>query len=342
MNIQKNIIRVIASVSILLPLFSVGTGNTVEAAASYKNPIATTNYQTMDIRYPSRVTAKEINNYIREYESYTGKTSVFHDQGQLFIQIGTEAGINQLILAAMAIHESAYGTNPLSKGKYNLFSVGAYDSSPYDSSYKFKTVQQAIRYQVYFLKTNYLNPDSWKFKGYHLGNALSGLNYYYASDKQWGEKIAQHAEKMHAFNPDEYANVSIMKGTVLPISITEYSEAFSPNTKATANATLSIKNSIDGSEIISIPQGAEFIVLTKYNNQWFKINFNGTIGYLKVNLSTYNNYFTIKNLVRTTDLKYYTQVLEDNHVVIKNGQTQVYANENVQWISTEGLENVYR
>ncbi|PFJ17695.1 hypothetical protein COD67_21435 [Bacillus cereus] len=344
-NIKRSVIKVLAGVSILLPI-SVAIGNTAEAASSYndlngKLPI-TTNYQTMDIRYPSRVTAKEINDYIRKYESYTGKTSVFHDQGQLFIQIGTETGINQLILAAMAIHESAYGTNVLSKGKYNLFSVGAYDSSPYDSGYKFKTVEQAIRYQAYFLKIGYLNPDSWKFKGYYLGDALSGLNYYYASDKQWGEKIAQHAEKIHAFNPAEYTNTTIMKGTAPSISIPEYEDYFSSKTKATANSALSIKNSIDGSEILSIPQGAEFTVLTKYNNQWFKINFNGTIGYLKVDLSTYNNYFTIKNLVRTADLKYYTQVLENDHVVIKNGQTKVFVNENVRWISTEGLENVYR
>ncbi|HDR4351019.1 MULTISPECIES: glucosaminidase domain-containing protein [Bacillus cereus group] len=317
-------------------------GGTAEATSSYSDPVTTANYQTIDIRYPSRVTAEEINNYIRAYESYTGKTSVFHDQGQLFIQIGTETGINQLILAAMAIHESAYGTNSLSKGKYNLFSVGAYDSSPYDSAYKFNTVEQAVRYQAYFLKTNYLNPDSWKFKGYYLGDALSGMNYYYASDNQWGEAIAQHAEKIHPFDSDEYTNVAKMNGTVLPISIPEYTEEFSSNTKAIANHTLSIKNSIGGSEIISIPQGSEFNVLTKYNNQWFRVSCNGTVGYLKVDLSTYNNYFTIKNLVRTTDLKYYTQLLEDDHVVIKDGQTKVFTNEKVQWISTKDLENVYR
>ncbi|MBO9129107.1 SH3 domain-containing protein [Bacillus sp. 165] len=304
-------------------------------------PVAT-DYKTMDIRYPSKVTAQEINDYISKYETYTGKKSVFSGQGQLFITIGTETGINQLILAAMAIHESAYGTNYLSNWKNNLFSVGAYDSSPYDSAYMFTSVEQAVRYQAYFLKSGYLNPSSWKFKGYYLGDAAGGLNYYYASDKQWGEKIANHANKIHPFNATEYTNISIMDKTASAIALPETVDMFSSETKATANAVLSVKGTIDGSEVTTIPQGAEFTVLAKYNNQWFKVEYNGTIGYFKVNLSTYKTYFQIKNLIRTADYKYYTQVLENDVPVLANGQTQVYVNGQVQSISTSGTEQVYR
>ncbi|MFD3447902.1 SH3 domain-containing protein [Microbacteriaceae bacterium 4G12] len=309
--------------------------------APVAKPVAT-DYKTMDIRYPSKVTASEINSYIQKYENYTGKKSVFHGQGQLFINIGTETGINQLILAAMAIHESAFGTNILSIGKNNLFSVGAYDSSPYDSAYAFNSVEQAVRYQAYILKTFYLNPKAWQFKGYYLGDALGGLNYYYASDKQWGEQIANHANKIHAFNSIEYTNVSIMNGTAPAITLPQTVDTFSSETKATANAVISMKESIGGTEVTSVPKGATFTMLAKYNNQWFKAEYNGKVGYFKVDLSTYKNYFTIKNVIRTPGLKYYTQVLENNNVVVVDGKTKVFVNGQPQWISMNGVEEVYR
>ncbi|WP_028402239.1 SH3 domain-containing protein [Ectobacillus panaciterrae] len=176
-------------------------------------PVAT-DYKTMDLRYPSRVTADEINNYIEKYEALTGKHSVFHGQGQLFINVGTDAGINQLILAAMAIHESAYGTNELAIKKYNLFSVGAYDADPFYYAYTFQSVEQSVKYQAKFLKERYLNPSNWRYKGAYLGDANSGINYYYATDKQWGEKIAAHANRIHPFSAAEYTNVSLMSGAI--------------------------------------------------------------------------------------------------------------------------------
>jgi beta-N-acetylglucosaminidase/uncharacterized protein YraI len=176
-------------------------------------PVAT-DYKTMDLRYPSRVTADEINSYIEKYEKLTGKQSIFHGQGQLFIDVGTEAGINQLILAAMAIHESAYGTNDLAVQKNNIYSIGAYDADPLYYAYIFQSVEHAVKYQAKFLKEGYLNPSNWRFKGYYLGDQNGGLNYYYATDKQWGEKIAAHANKIHPFSAAEYTNVSLMQGSV--------------------------------------------------------------------------------------------------------------------------------
>lgn len=178
-----------------------------------KAPVATS-YQTLDIRFPSKVKASSINNYISKYESYTGKTSIFKGKGQLFINIGKETGINPLILASMAIHESAYGTNELSIQKFNLFSVGAYDEDPLYYAHIFQSVEHSIRYQAKFLKEGYLNPNNWKYKGTHLGNGSGGLNYYYATDKKWGEKIAAHANKIHPFTAQEHTSISLMVGTI--------------------------------------------------------------------------------------------------------------------------------
>jgi len=190
------------------------TGNT-SSSPIIQNPVATS-YNSLDIRYPSKVKAESINNYINNFEKYSGQSSVFDGKGQLFINIGMEAGINPLIIAAMAIHESNFGTNELSIKKYNLFSVGAYDSDPFYYAYTFQNVEHSIKYQVKFLKEQYLNPSSWKYKGPHLGGASDGLNYYYATDKQWGSKITTHANKIYPFNESEYTNVKLMTG-VTPI-----------------------------------------------------------------------------------------------------------------------------
>lgn len=190
--------------------------------SKYVTKVATTNsqktvatsYVNLDIRYPSKVKADEINNYISNYEKYSGKSSVFKGKGQLFIDVGNNAGINPLILASMAIHESAYGTNELSKRKYNLFSVGANDSNPFYYAHIFQNVEHSVKYQAKFLKEDYLNKSSWKYKGSYLGGAKGGLNYYYATDKEWGKKIAAHANRIHPFNGKEHSNIKVMSGVM--------------------------------------------------------------------------------------------------------------------------------
>ncbi|UOY93143.1 SH3 domain-containing protein [Ectobacillus sp. JY-23] len=178
-------------------------------------PVAT-DYKSMNLRYPSQVTASEINSYIQKYEVLTGERSIFGGQGQLFIDVATEAGINQLLFAAMAIHESRFGMNELAVQKYNLFSVGAYDADPLYYAHTFQSVEHAVRYQAKFLRENYLNPSNWRYKGSYLGDGNGGINYYYATDKQWGEKIAAHANKIHPFRAEEYTNIEVMSG-VTPV-----------------------------------------------------------------------------------------------------------------------------
>ncbi len=285
-------------------------------------PVAT-NYQYMDIRYPSEVTAAEINTYIDAYVRQTGKQSVLVGQGQLLIDTATKAGINQLVFAAMAIHESGYGTNSLALEKYNLFSVAAYDSAKYDSAYTFSSVEQALQYQADFLRDGYLNPSSWKFKGYYLGDANGGLNYYYASDKLWGKKIADHMQRIHPFSPEEYSGVEIMDyqryGVTLPYL---YDDFTNMGITGIAKANIPLKSSYQGSTTVAtLPAGASFEVLKKYNDHWFEIKYNNQIYYYKVGMSDYYNYFTITNLLRAPDFTYSRQV---DPKVIPPGYVTVY------------------
>ncbi|MCP8971280.1 SH3 domain-containing protein [Ectobacillus ponti] len=341
------------------PMPSVPAPAPKPAPAPVQQAVATS-YQDLDIRYPSQVTASQINAYVEKYEAYTGKRSVFHGSGDLFIRIGTEAGINQLILAAMAIHESAYGTNILSKWKYNLFSVAAYDSAPYDSAYRFASVEQSIRYQAHFLKSGYLNPDSWKFKGYHLGNKEAGLNFYYASDPAWGEKIANHANKIRPFQPEEYTNISQMTGTTSPVTLPNTVDSFGEGIVAVAKQSLTLRNAIGGSEIGSVPANASFTVLEKSNANQFKVRYQEQTGYVSFSMSQYQQYMQIQNLVRTTkdtvqvyndqgevittlpNFKYVEQVLENGKPVVTNDRTKVKVDGQTVWISIWDKQDVYR
>ncbi|MDP4086643.1 MAG: SH3 domain-containing protein, partial [Bacillota bacterium] len=175
-------------------------------------------YQFLDLRIQSPVTATQINNYIAGYVKSTGKKSVLTGSGQAFIDAGKKYGVNALYLAAHAIHESAFGTSNLAIYRNNLFGFGAYDDSPFISSYLFPTIDQSIEYIAREIKATYLNPDSWKYKGAYLGYSTKtmsntridefseGMNFYYASDPNWGKTIASHMQNILAFNKNDYMN----------------------------------------------------------------------------------------------------------------------------------------
>jgi Listeria/Bacterioides repeat len=180
-------------------------------------------YDTLNIHTPSPVTADQINNFIINYENNNKKVSVFHGAGQTFIDVGNAAGINPLILTAIAIHESGYGTSALAQHKFNIFSIAAYDDSPYDSAYTFRSVDEAIRYQADFLNKGYLNsPYStgrYTMMGDFLGtNGLPGLNSvgeagvnaYYATGNTWGPGIASLCEQIVPYDPNYYATAAPM------------------------------------------------------------------------------------------------------------------------------------
>ncbi len=289
-----------------------------------KPEVVATNYQYLDIRYPSKVTAAEINNYISAYEKKTGKTSGLRGLGQTIIDTAKAGGVNPLILASMTIHESGYGTNPLTKYKNNLFSVAAYDSAAYDSAYTFNSIKQAMQYQINFLKEGYLNPSSWKFKGYFLGDATNGLNYYYATDKDWGSKIAAHAQKIHPFNTKEYTSIELMNGSTFDVSIPKmYTDFSSMGIIAIANSNIPLTSSYQGTNVVgSIPAGSQFTVLRKYNDHSFYVLYEGKKYFLKISISNYKQYFTILNLLRDSNFNYTVQ--SSIYLPVPAGYSPVY------------------
>lgn len=183
-------------------------------------------YNTMNIHMPSSVTASQINTAIDNYVKKNKVSSALKGQEQSFIDVGKQSGINPLVLAAIAIHESGWGTNNLSQKKNNIYSVAAYDDAPYDAAYTFDNVKEAIQYQANFLNQNYLD-TKFSSKLYSAGDFLgtggligekigdrykgtSGINYYYSTDVNWGASIAYICQLILPYNEKDYAKAKPM------------------------------------------------------------------------------------------------------------------------------------
>ncbi len=95
--------------------------------------------------------------------------------------------ISATYILAHAIHETGWGRSRISRDKKNLFGWSAFDGSPYDSATGFPTYGQCIDYVMGRVNKLYLTPGG----KYYNGETLRGMNVNYATDKQWGEKIAR-------------------------------------------------------------------------------------------------------------------------------------------------------
>ncbi len=147
-------------------------------------------YQYLSFRSKTNYTAEELDSYLN---SIVSSYSALRDSGQDFINAQDDVFINAALELAFAIHESGWGTSRIATDKNNLFGINAVDSSPYDSAMSFDSVEECIEYHLTsFLQTRYFNPSYSVSFGTNLGNKYQGMNYKYASDAYWGEKIAKH------------------------------------------------------------------------------------------------------------------------------------------------------
>ncbi|MGG1398819.1 SH3 domain-containing protein [Bacillus salipaludis] len=274
-------------------------------------------YQFIDLRTQSPVTPSQIDNYIASYEKTSGKTSILHGKGKVFIDTGKKYGVNALYLAAHAIHESAFGTSAISIAKNNLFGFGAYDAAPFMSAYRFTSVDLCIDYIAREIKATYLNPSNWKYNGAYLGfstktlsntridEASEGMNFYYASDPNWGKAIAQHMENILHYDKTFYAkaskDITIPTRPVIPVG----SDVFPNNIVAIAKSNLVLDSKKGMNDAVStISKGASFYVLEKTNDYWLRVMVDGKEYWTDdIKFSSYANYLSVQNLGRVTTAK---------------------------------------
>ena len=148
----------------------------------------------MNVGKPSGFTIEQFKKVL---ENQSGDTNnVFKENAEYFYYAEKQYGINGIFLAAVAIHESGFGTSKISLDKKNLFGYGAYDSNPYGGAYSFNSYSEGIDLLARVFMKYYLNPNGTKiYDGnvadgrFHNGNTISSVNIKYASDKNWANSV---------------------------------------------------------------------------------------------------------------------------------------------------------
>ncbi len=132
------------------------------------------------------------------------KNNVFANNAEYFYYIEKQYNINGVFVAAVAIHESAWGTSKISLEKKNLFGYGAYDSNPYNSAYTFSDYSESIDLLARVFVKYYLNPKGTSIYdgetatgSYYNGATLTGVNTKYATDKNWANSVYKHMQYLY-------------------------------------------------------------------------------------------------------------------------------------------------
>ena len=129
---------------------------------------------------------------------------VMQNNAEYFYYIEQQYNINGVFVAAVAIHESAWGTSRISQDKHNLFGYGAYDSNPYSGAYEFTDYSESIDLIARVFVKYYLNPKGTSIYGgeqasgkYYNGATLSGVNTRYATDKNWANAVYKQMQYLY-------------------------------------------------------------------------------------------------------------------------------------------------
>ena len=148
----------------------------------------------MDVGKPSGFSLNQFNKVLANQVG--DKNTEFKDNAEYFYYAEKQYGINGIFLAAVAIHESGFGTSTISNNKKNLFGYGAVDSNPYGGAYSFNTYSEGIDLLARVFMKYYLNPNGSKIYDeniadgrFYNGSTVSSVNIRYASDKNWANSV---------------------------------------------------------------------------------------------------------------------------------------------------------
>lgn len=149
-----------------------------------------------DITEIADVTAEDIDNAIATLKPENGLTGL----GKYFIDAQNDYKVNAIILAAIACHESGYGTSKLARTKNNLFGIKANDEFVGDDEKYgdyFATKEDCIDKAGYKLRYQYLEYDSNASYCYANGDKdLHSIGHIWCSDEEWADSIANLAERL--------------------------------------------------------------------------------------------------------------------------------------------------
>lgn len=150
--------------------------------------------KNMDLSKPSGLSLEQFKKVLSNNNQ--DKNKVFENNAEYFYYIEQQYGINGVFVAAIGIHESAWGTSKIARDKKNLFGYGAYDMSAYSSAYSYNGYAAGIDMIARVLVKHYLNPkgtsiyNGEKATGrFYNGKTLKAVNKRYATDKNWNSSV---------------------------------------------------------------------------------------------------------------------------------------------------------
>lgn len=156
----------------------------------------------MPLNKPSGLTREDFKKVLSNNPQDVNK--IFENSAEFFYELEQKYNINGIFLASIGVHESAWGTSTIANDKKNLFGYGAYDRSPYASSFTFDTYEEGMETLAKVLVKYYLNEkDTPIYDGetatgsYYNGPTVSGVNTRYASDKEWCNKVYAYMVKFY-------------------------------------------------------------------------------------------------------------------------------------------------
>lgn len=155
----------------------------------------------MALNKPSGLSLEQFKKILNDSKD---KNKIFTNNAEYFYYIEKQYNINGVFVAAVGIHESAWGTSKIALQKNNLFGYGAYDSNPYNGAYNFSNYSESIDLISRVFVKYYINPKGTSIYGgekavgtYYNGSNLSGINKKYASDSNWANAVYSHMQYLY-------------------------------------------------------------------------------------------------------------------------------------------------
>ena len=164
------------------------------------NPQFSREQLTQDVGFSMLLNRKSgltVDQYKKIFENDSNdRNNVFKDNAEYFYYVEQQYNVNGIFVAAIAIHESGWGTSAISLSKKNLFGYRAYDRDPGGSASTFETYAEGIDLVARVLVKYYLNPAGTQiYNGetasgaYYKGSTVTAVNKSYATDKNWANAV---------------------------------------------------------------------------------------------------------------------------------------------------------
>lgn len=181
------------------------TSEAVTPIIKEKNRVATLKNNLnidMDLSSPSGLTLSDYKTVLSN--NLSDKNKIFEQNAEVFYKAEQKYKVNGIFIAAVGIHESAWGTSKIASDKKNLFGFTAYDSDPYNSATTFDSYENAINKVAETLSTKYLHTAGTKIGddliatgAYFNGTSAKSVNVRYASDEAWADKVFNYMQYLY-------------------------------------------------------------------------------------------------------------------------------------------------